>query len=83
MNGVKCDQITDETFKKEASAKRTRSQKFFAEDAPKNTTSDARKALQKSIDNALLDNLKGKVEKKYLGARFSLGKHDAPHSMNF
>jgi len=39
--------ITDGTFAKEASAKRSRSQKFFAEDAPKTTTSDARKKLQR------------------------------------
>jgi len=47
LAGVKLDGISDETFKKEASAKRSRSQKFFAENAPKKTTSDARKTLQK------------------------------------
>lgn len=45
MAGVKTDSITDATFAKEAAAKRTRSQKFFAEDAPKTSTSDARKTL--------------------------------------
>lgn len=83
MSGVKADGITDETFKKEAAAKRTRSQKFFAEAATKSTTSDARKKLQKEVDTALLKNLTDKTEKKYLGARFSLTKNDAPHNMKF
>jgi len=45
LKGVKLDSINDDTFKKETKAKRTRSQKFFADSAPKNTTSDARKKL--------------------------------------
>lgn len=81
--GVNTDKITDETFKKEATAKRSRSQKFFAEDAPKSSTSDARKALQKEVDTPLLKNIKDKIEKKYLNARFSLTKSDAPHAMKF
>jgi large subunit ribosomal protein L6e len=83
LAGVKTDTITDETFKKETSAKRSRSQKFFAEDAPKVTTSDARKALQKEVDTALLKNIKDKIERKYLNARFSLTRNDAPHAMKF
>ena len=81
--GVKLDSITDETFKKESAAKRTRSQKFFAEEASKVTTSDARKKLQKEVDTALLKNLTDKTQRKYLGARFSLTKNDAPHMMKF
>jgi len=76
--GVNTDKITDETFKKEAVTKR-----FFAEDAPKASTSDARKALQKEVDTALLKNIKDKIERKYLGARFSLTRNDAPHAMKF
>ena len=83
LDGVNLDKITDETFKKETQAKRSRSQRFFAEDAPKTSTSDARKALQKEVDTALLKNIKDKIERKYLGARFSLTKNDAPHAMRF
>ena len=84
LKGVKTDSITDETFKKEAAAKRTRSQKFFAEDAPKSTTSDARKKLQKEVDAGIMKALKSdKMLEKYLGARFSLTKNDAPHAMKF
>jgi large subunit ribosomal protein L6e len=84
MTGVKTDGITDETFAKEKSAiKRTRSQRFFAENATKSTTSDARKKLQKEVDTALIKNIKDKMVSKYLGARFSLTKGDAPHNMKF
>lgn len=84
LKGVAVNGITDETFKKAAAVKRARSQKFFAENAPKSTTSDARKKLQKDVDTALLKNMaKDQLTQKYLGARFSLGKGDAPHSMKF
>ena len=83
VSGVKTDSITDETFAKESKAKRTRSQKFFAENAPKSTTSDARKTLQKTVDDVLLKNNKDKLVAKYLAARFSLTKSDAPHAMRF
>jgi len=83
LAGVKTDSVTDETFAKETTAKRTRSQRFFAENAPKASTSDARKTLQKSVDEALLKNIKDKMVNKYLAARFSLTKSDAPHAMRF
>ena len=85
MTGVKTDGITDETFAKTKTAvsKRTKSQRFFAENAPKTSTSDARKKLQKEIDTALIKNIKDKMVSKYLGARFSLTKGDAPHAMKF
>lgn len=84
LAGVKVDGVSDDTFKKEGKAKRTRSQKFFAEGAKQSTTSDARKKLQKEVDTALLKNFaKDKMFIKYLGARFSLTKNDAPHAMKF
>ena len=83
IKGVKVDSITDETFAKESATKKSRSQKFFADNAPKTTTSDARKKLQKEVDTAILKNIKDKMVKKYLGARFSLTKNDAPHAMKF
>ena len=84
LNGVDAASITDETFAKEARAKRTRSHRFFKEDAPKqNATSDARKTLQKKVDDALTKNIKDKFVTKYLAARFSLTRNDAPHAMRF
>ena len=83
LAGVDASKITDETFAKEVKAKQTRSHKFFAENAPKKTLSVARKDLQKAVDGPLLKNIKDKLVKKYLGARFSLTKNDAPHAMKF
>ena len=83
IKGVPVDSITDETFKKEKAPKASRSHKFFADAAPKSTTSDARKTLQKTVDGALLKNVSDKLVKKYLGARFSLTRNDAPHAMKF
>jgi large subunit ribosomal protein L6e len=83
VSGVKTDTITDEIFAKEGKATRTKSQKFFAENAPKKTLSDVRKKLQKEVDTAILGKMKDTMVKKYLGARFSLTKADAPHSMKF
>ena len=83
LKGVDAGSITDETFAKESAAKRSRSQKFFAENAPKTSTSDARKTLQKKVDEALVKNIKDKMVTKYLAARFSLTKSDAPHAMRF
>jgi len=83
LKGVPTDGISDETFKKEAAAKRSKSQKFFEKDAPKSSTSDARKKLQKDVDGPLVKNIKDKMMAKYLGARFSLTRNDAPHAMKF
>mmetsp|Transcript_22374 Transcript_22374/g.34637 ORF Transcript_22374/g.34637 Transcript_22374/m.34637 type:complete len:173 (-) Transcript_22374:284-802(-) len=83
LKGVKLDSINDDTFKKEKVAKAAKTHKFLAADAPKNTTSDARKKLQKDVDGAIMKNLKDKLVKKYLGARFTLTKNDAPHELKF
>ena len=83
LAGVNVASITDETFAREATAKRSRSHRFFAENAPKTSTSDARKKLQKDVDTALVKNIKDKMVLRYLGARFSLTSHDAPHAMKF
>jgi large subunit ribosomal protein L6e len=83
IKGVNTDKITDETFANENRDIRSREHRFLAENAPKNSVSDVRKALQKEVDTALLKNISDKVVRKYLGARFTLGKHDAPHAMKF
>ena len=83
LKGVDVSKITDATFAKEKAEKSSKAQKFFADKPPAVKTTDARKALQKSVDTALLGNLKDKVMKKYIGARFSLSRHDAPHAMQF
>ena len=85
LKGVALDSITDETFTKDKKAVLAKgAKKFFAEAAPKVTTSDARKKLQKDVDDKLMAVLKkDKIMPKYLNARFSLVKNDAPHLMKF
>ena len=75
--------MADETFKREKAPKASRSHKFFADAATTFTTSDARKTFKKTGDDALLKNVSDKLVKKYLGARFSLTRNDAPHAMKF
>ena len=82
LKGVATDKITDETFTKDK-VKFARSHKFFAKEAPATKTSDDRKKLQKDVDGALMKNLGDAMMKKYLGARFSLTKSDAVHSMKW
>merc|ERR1712046_492144 len=48
MDGVNTDKINDDTFKKE-SGKKSRSHKFFENEAPKKAVSDDRKSLQKDV----------------------------------
>ena len=82
LKGVDVSKLTDETFKKDK-AKVSRSHKFFQKDAPESKVTDDRKKLQKDVDGALVKNIGDAMMKKYLGARFSLTKSDAPHAMKF
>ena len=74
--------IEDEVFKKEKAEKTTKSQKFFAEAPPKVNTSAARKSLQQDVDKLILMDMQP-MTKKYLGARFTLSKHDNPATMKW
>ena len=75
--------MTDETFKREKAPKASHSHKFFADAAPKFTSCDIRKTLQKTVGDALLKNVSDKLVKKYYGARFFLTRNDVSHAMNF
>jgi large subunit ribosomal protein L6e len=82
IKGVNTDAITDETFTKE-NVKKTRSHKFFAKEAPTTKCSEDRKKLQKEVDTAVLKNIKEDMMHKYLNARFTLVKSDAPQDMKW
>jgi len=82
IKGIKLDDVVDETFKKEH-VKKTRSHKFFESEAAPKKITDARKKLQKDVDTVLMKNINDEMMKKYLNARFTLTKHDAPHAMKF
>ena len=75
------DNVNDEFFKKASS---TKSPGFFAKDTDKKVLSSARKDAQVSVDNQLLPLIrKTPLLRSYIGARFSLKKGQAPHSMKF
>merc|ERR1712137_1241508 len=77
------ENVNDAYFK--APKKSKKSGKFFAEEEkPKNTVSDARKADQKAVDDALVAAV-GAVEglDKYLSTRFTLTNGQFPHAMIF
>lgn len=82
LKDVDVSKLNDETFKKDKT-KVSRSHKFFQKDAPETKVTDDRKKLQKEVDGALVKNIGDAMMKKYLGARFSLTKSDAPHAMKF
>lgn len=74
--------VNDKTFAKEKAAKK----QPVSEGAQKKEVSADRKALQTSVDKAVLDAIKAKkdpVLKSYLHARFSLTKNDRVHAMKF
>jgi large subunit ribosomal protein L6e len=82
VKGVNTDKITDKTFAKDK-VKKTRSHKFFAKEAPTTKCSEDRKKLQKEVDTAVLKNIKEDMMHKYLNARFTLVKSDAPQDMKW
>jgi large subunit ribosomal protein L6e len=82
LKGVSLDGITDETFNKD-NKKNVRSHKFFEKEVPQTKVSATRKKLQKDVDTALMKNISDDMVTKYIGARFSLTKSDAPHAMKW
>ena len=84
--GVDVSKISDKMFTRDNKTKKADAKAFFAEGAKKKSVSADRSAAQKSVDGALIKNLKDSKDpiiKKYLGARFSLTKNDKPHAMRF
>merc|ERR1712000_160442 len=84
ISSVKVPENVNDAYFKHKSSKSSKS-KFFAEgEKEKNVVSDARKADQKSVDDALLAVVKGTNGlREYLGARFSLTNGQYPHAMAF
>ena len=82
LKGVNTDAVTDEVFQKDKT-KKSRSHKFFEKEAPETKVSNDRKKLQKDVATPLLKNISDVMMKKYIGARFSLTKNDAPQLMKF
>lgn len=86
IKGVDVSKVDDALFKKEKKAKKAGEEKFFAEAGKKKEVSKERLDAQKSVDGAILKNIKESKEpllKKYLNARFSLTANDKVHQMRF
>merc|ERR1712193_561166 len=84
ISGVNVPETVNDAYFK-CPSKSKKSSKFFAEgEKEKNVVSDARKADQKAVDDALLAAVKGSNGlREYLGARFSLSNGQFPHAMVF
>ncbi len=86
LAGVDVSSVTDKTFTRDNKTKKADAKAFFAEGSQKKAVSAERLALQKSVDGALIKNIKESktpLLAKYLGARFSLTKNDKPHALRF
>ena len=83
VSKVKADKFVDGYFGKAKvpkSQKKKSEEDFFAEGGEKTETTAARKADQAAIDGAIKPSA---IMAKYLKARFSLSKREAPHKMIF
>merc|ERR1712178_293537 len=87
ISGVKLPaEVNDDLFKKPQSAKKQKKDEDFYEDGAKkpNTIDESRKALQKTVDTAVLASInKTPMLKQYIASRFSLKNGDKPHLMTF
>lgn len=84
--GVDVSKVSDKTFTRDSKTRRADAKAFFAEGDKKKTVSKERVDLQKSVDGAILKNLKADktpLLRQYLHARFSLTANDKPHAMKF
>ena len=84
VKSVKADKFGDDYFGKakvsKSQKKKSKEEDFFAEGGAKTELTDARKADQAAVDGALKPDA---MMKKYLKAKFTLSKRDAPHKMIF
>lgn len=86
LGGVNVPAHIDDSYfaREKKAAPATGEERFFQQEPQPAVVSDKRKADQKTVDTALLTNIK-KVDflRAYLNARFSLAKGDRPHEMAF
>merc|ERR1711907_192892 len=77
-------EVNDEMFKKPKVAKKKNDETFFEKEKTSEGVSDARKALQKKVDDKIVAEAgKTPLLKEYLSSKFSLKKGDKPHLMTF
>lgn len=91
LAGVDVSKINDATFARASRNQGYRACSKFGKEKAANQVSAERIAIQKSVDSAIMANLKKAATKgpaavnvaSYLAARFSLTKNDKPHAMKF
>ncbi|KAK9704626.1 60S ribosomal protein L6, partial [Basidiobolus ranarum] len=86
LSNVTVDEKFDDAyFKKEKTAKSTKTEEeFFDEKQPKKVISESRAADQKLVDKEILAAVSQVAHlRSYLNASFTLRKGQAPHAMNF
>eukprot|EP00462_Mataza_sp_D1_P003399 CAMPEP_0175103102 /NCGR_PEP_ID=MMETSP0086_2-20121207/8866_1 /TAXON_ID=136419 /ORGANISM="Unknown Unknown, Strain D1" /LENGTH=220 /DNA_ID=CAMNT_0016378107 /DNA_START=35 /DNA_END=697 /DNA_ORIENTATION=+ len=84
VSKVDVSKVTDATFARVAKPAAEKGEDFFKAPKKATETSAERKALQKSVDTALLAAVKKVPElSAYLNAKFTLTKNDQPHLMKF
>lgn len=86
LSGVKVPETIDDAyFKKEASEKKKASaEALLGDKTSKKQIAAKRVADQKTVDSALLSNIKKVAQlKAYLNASFALSKGQAPHKISF
>ena len=87
VSAVKLDKISDATFKKPKTAKRTGKKteaEFFAQGDKKKTLPAEFVAEQKAVDSAIMGKMKKDgIMIRYLRARFTLSNGVFPHELKF
>ena len=84
--GVDVSKVEDALFTRDNKTKKADAKALSAEGAKKKAVNAERASLQKSVDAALIKNIKDTKNPllgKYIAARFSLTKNDKPHAMRF
>merc|ERR1712146_605435 len=83
VSKISVDKFGDEYFGKPKTSKKKKGE-FFEAEEEKSELSAERKADQGAVDGALVKTIqKTPLMAKYLKARFSLSKGQAPHAMKF
>merc|ERR1711924_20604 len=77
-------EVNDDMFKKPKTANKKDEEGFYGDGKKENTIDESRKAVQKTVDTAVLASIaKTPLLKQYLAAKFSLKKGQKPHEMTF
>merc|ERR1712199_91521 len=77
-------EVNDDLFKKPKKANKKDEDGFYGDGKKENTLDESRKALQKTVDTAVLSSIAATpLLKQYLSAKFCLKKGQKPHEMTF